>query len=70
MFYRVAKYSASKSDVRHKVQIVARGFRQIPGMEYHDTYAFVTSLSVVRLPLGLVSFPGLEFDRMDVVIAF
>ena len=59
-----------KPDVGPKVRIVAKGFRQVHGVEYHDTYAPVVSLSVVRLFLCLVNLFDLECDQMDVVTAF
>lgn len=59
-----------KKDVGPKVRIVAKGFRQIPGLEYTDTYSPVVSFSVVRLFLALVAHHDLECYQMDVVTAF
>ena len=59
-----------KKDVGPKVRIVAKGFRQVPGVEYHDTYAPVVSFAAVRLFLCLVNYFDLECDEIDVVTAF
>ena len=59
-----------KKDVGPKVRIVAKGFRQVPGVDYNETYAPVVSLSIVRLFLCLVNLLDLECDQMDVVTAF
>lgn len=45
-----------KNDAGPKVRIVAKGFRQVQGVEYHDTYAPAVSLFIVRLFLCLVNF--------------
>eukprot|EP00171_Calliarthron_tuberculosum_P023309 IDg23309t1 len=59
-----------KADVGPKVRIVAKGFRQIEGVEYYDTYAPVISLTAARLFLAIVSQKNLHCDQMDVVTAF
>ena len=59
-----------KKDVGPKVRIVAKGFRQVPGVDYNETYAPVVSLSIVRLFLCLVNLLDLECDQVDVVTAF
>ena len=60
-----------KKDIGPKVLIVAKGFRQVPGVDYNETYALVVSMSIVRLFLFLVNLLNLECDQMDVVdVAF
>ena len=59
-----------KKDVGPKVRIVAKGFRQVPGVDYSKTYAPVVSMSIVRLFLCLVNLLDMECDQMDVVTAF
>jgi len=53
-----------------KVRIVAKGFRQIHGVDYHDTFAPVVSLTAVRFFLSIVAHKDFECDQMDVVTAF
>lgn len=59
-----------KMDIGPKVFILAKGFRQVPGVEYTESYTPVVSLSVVLLFLCLVNFLDLNCDQMDVVTAF
>eukprot|EP00171_Calliarthron_tuberculosum_P022031 IDg22031t1 len=59
-----------KTDVGPKVRIVAKGFRQIHGVDYYDTYAPVVSLTAARLFLAIVAHNDLRCDQMDVVTAF
>ena len=53
-----------------KVRLVAKGFRQVHGVDYFETYAPVVSLAAVRCFLALVAHFDLECDQMDVVTAF
>lgn len=62
--------SRIKSDVGSKVRIVAKDFRQVPKVQFHDTFAPVDGLSTVRLFLGLVSLLDLDCDQTDDVTAF
>ena len=53
-----------------KVRIVAKGFRQVHGVDYHETFAPVISLASVRCLLAIVARLDLELYQMDVVTAF
>lgn len=53
-----------------KVRIVAKGFRQVHGIDFTETYAPVVSLAAVRCFLALTAQLDLECDQMDVVTAF
>ena len=53
-----------------KVRIVAKGFRQVQGVDYHETFAPVVSLPTMRCFLSIASSLDLECDQMDVVTAF
>lgn len=53
-----------------KVRIVAKGFRQVHGVDFTETYAPVVSLTTVRCFLAIVAHLDLECDQMDVVTAF
>ena len=54
---------------RYKCRIVALGNKQIPGLEYHDTYAPVDKTSV-RLFLTLSAALGLKITQFDVRLTF
>jgi Reverse transcriptase (RNA-dependent DNA polymerase) len=53
-----------------KVRLVARGFSQIYGVDYLDTYAPVVKLASIRILLAIAAIFGLEIHQMDVVTAF
>jgi hypothetical protein len=56
--------------VRLKARLVARGFSQIYGVDYLDTYAPVVKLASIRILLAIAAIYGLEIHQMDVVTAF
>jgi len=56
--------------VRLKARLVARGFSQIYGTDYLDTYAPVVKLASIRILLAIAAVYGLEIHQMDVVTAF
>jgi len=49
---------------------MARGFSQIYGIDYLDTYAPVVKLASIRILLAIAAIFGLEIHQMDVVTAF
>src|SRR5271169_1751073 len=56
--------------IRLKARLVARGFSQIYGIDYLDTYAPVVKLASIRILLAIAAIYGLEIHQMDVVTAF
>ena len=49
---------------------MARGFTQIYGLEYLDTFAPVAKLASLRIILAIAAVEDLELHQMDVVAAF
>lgn len=55
---------------RYRARLVARGFSQIEGIDYNETYAPVVNASTVRLLLAYAAKEGLEMSQFDVKTAF
>ena len=55
---------------RLKARLVARGFSQVYGIDYLDTYAPVAKLASIRILFAIAASLDLEIHQMDVVAAF
>nr|CCA21193.1 retrotransposon protein putative [Albugo laibachii Nc14] len=55
---------------RHKAQLVAQGFRQIPGVDFKETYAPVASMNSIRIFPALCCHMRYEIYQYDVDTAF
>ncbi|KAJ8468724.1 hypothetical protein ONZ45_g17140 [Pleurotus djamor] len=68
VFHR--KFNETGAVVKHKARLVARGFTQIPGIDYHQTFAPVMRLETLRVLLALATELDLEVHVVDVVGAY
>ena len=54
----------------YKAWLVAKGFRQVQGVDYDETFSPVAMLKSVRIMLAIAAFYDYEIWRMGVKIAF
>src|SRR5882757_3888124 len=59
-----------KADGRYRVRLVAKGFTQIPGIDYDETFSPVAHFELLRLLLVLAVLEDWEIQQMDVKSAF
>lgn len=64
------KLGADGKVERKKARLVARGFSQTHGIDYHETYAPVSKLSTIRMLLALAAEKNLKLHQLDVVTAY
>lgn len=55
---------------RYKARLVARGFSQTPGFDYHETYAPVAYMPTIRILFAFAAAKHLKIAGFDVKTAF
>ncbi|KAH8152156.1 uncharacterized protein LAJ45_03582 [Morchella importuna] len=55
---------------RYKVRLVVKGYEQVEGIDFKETYAPVSKLTTVRMLLNLAAKYDWRVDHLDVVTAF
>jgi len=64
------KYHADGRVDRYKARLVAQGFAQIFGLDYHETHAPTLRYVSLRLILALAAGRDLELQQLDVTTAY
>ena len=54
----------------YKARFVAKGYRQVQGVDYDETFSSVAMLKSVRIMLEIVAFYDYEIGQIDVKTAF
>src|SRR3954462_14976724 len=54
----------------YKARLVSKGFRQVQGIDYDETFSPVAMLKSVQIMLGIAAFYDYEIWQMDVKSAF
>ena len=55
---------------RYKAMLVAKGFQQVHGIDYDETFGLVVKMDSIHLALSIATSKGLEVHWMDVKNAF
>ena len=64
------KLAADGSLDKYKARYVAKGFKQLEGLEYHETFAPTCKPETLRLILALAPQRGVHLHQMDVKSAY
>ena len=67
--FRIKLNAAGEVD-KYKAQLVARGFTQIYGIDYYETYLLVARLASFRLLMAIAVCNGWALDNFDFNQAF
>lgn len=65
-----AKKDASGNVYRYRARLVARGFSQVPGVDFFDTYAPVAKTASIRTALAFAARHDFEVHQLDVKSAY
>ena len=60
------KYVADGSIDKYKACLVVRGFSQVEGIDYFETFAPISKINYIRFLLSLVDSQGWTIFQMDV----
>ena len=63
-------FSADGSHLKYKEIFVAKGYSQVHGIYYKETFAPVAKMDSIRLALAIATSKQWEVHRMDVKCAF
>ena len=55
---------------KNKERLMIKGYKQIEGLDYFDTYSPVTRINSIKMVLTISALKNLEVHHMDVKIAF
>ena len=64
------KYASNGSVERHKAWLVPKGFFQVEGIDYNETFSLVEKMNSIQLVLSLAASYKWEVHQMDVKCAF
>jgi hypothetical protein len=64
------KRDANGQIARYKARLVARGFTQEKGVDYHETFAPTVRVISIRTLLALAAYEDWGVEQLDVVTAF
>ncbi|CAH1432412.1 unnamed protein product [Lactuca virosa] len=64
------KLDESGAVVRNKVRLVAKGYIQLEGVDYDETYALVARMEAIRIFLAYAAHKNIKVHQMDVKSAF
>ena len=56
--------------VRNKARLVTKGFSQVEGLDFGETFALVARLEAIRILLAYASHHEIKLYQMDVKSAF
>jgi len=64
------KFDSSGAITRYKARLVARGDRQVAGIDYDETYAPVVKWATIRTVLAFAAAQDMNIHQLDIVTAF
>ena len=64
------KITADVSNMKHKEILVSKGYSQVHGVYYIETFASIAKMDSIRLVLALEASKNWEVHHMDVKSAF
>ena len=64
------KFAADGSPLKYKAILVAKGYSQVHGIDYNETFSPVAKMDSIKLALAIAASRQWEVHHMDVKCAF
>lgn len=64
------KMKVNRTIDKYKARFVIKGYRQQEGLDYFDTYSFITRINFIRMVFAITVLRNLKVRQMDVKIVF
>ena len=64
------KYNEDGTIQKHKARLIAKGYSQLPGVDFNETFAPVVRMETIRTVLALAAQLKLQVYQLDVESAF
>lgn len=64
------KHNSNGSVASYKTRLVARGFQQIPGLDFFDTYSPVVKTATIQVIFSLTASNRWDIQQVDINNAF
>ena len=64
------KFAADGSPSKHKARLVSKGYWQVHGIDYNETFAPMAKMDSIRIALAIADLKQWEVHHMDVKCAF
>lgn len=64
------KYNADGSLARYKAKLVAQGYNQLEGVDYHETFSLVAKLTTLPIFITVTTYHLWPIIQLDVSNAF
>jgi hypothetical protein len=55
---------------KHKAHLVAKGFTQVEGIDFNETFSLIASMESIQVVLAVITIEYLEVHQMDVKLPF
>ena len=62
------KHNEHSVVVHHKVQVVAKGYTQVPGVDFEETFAPIMQLESVQAVLHISARNNWNIDHLDITV--
>ena len=68
--FKIKEGLSPSEPLKFKAKLVAKGFSQIPGVDYNDVFSLVVKHSSIRTFFSIIAMHDLELEQLDVKTGF